>query len=737
MGLRTKFMVSLVVVTAGLSIASLLMVRNRVGKHVYDELVVTLQNSADTFQQVQHDKDASARRTVQLIANVPALKAMMTTADPATIQDASSDIWRRAGTDLLALASPSGKLLGLHNAGPAAPQREVEALFARAIVPFRSQDWWYVDGQLYQVFLEPVYAGSSSDATSLGVVAIGFAINRPLAQQVARIADGQVAFRFADRQIVSTLNDAQAAELERAKLPAGVGGKAVELELGGEHYIATEVWLGTEPGRSIQVVMLKSYDRATAFLSTFNRLSVAIGFFGLALGTLLIFFISHTFTRPLADLVVGVRALAKGDFRYPLNTRGTDEVAEVTRSFDKMRQSLQESQSRMVNAARMEAVGQLAGGVAHDFNNLVTIIKGYTELLLMYTKEGDPIFGYVQQIQKAGDRAASVTRQLLAFSRRQVIQPQVLDIGSVVTNMTKMLHVLIGEDIQVKIVAENDLRRVLADPGQVEQVLLNLSVNARDAMPKGGKLIIETTNVEVSREEIPEEVSGVQPGRFVCLAMTDTGCGMPPEVMKKIFQPFFTTKEVGKGTGLGLAIVFGIVKQSGGFMRVKSELGKGSTFEVYLPETLQKPELQMSATAAWKLDTRAQGTILLVEDEEALRAIARDSLRLQGYTVMEASDGEEGLAVFQKAGGAFDLVISDIVMPRLSGLDMVERMRKARPGLKVLFMSGYSDRIDEITNLDLEFLPKPFAPDQLLKAVREVLPAESASASLPAPMPSN
>ncbi len=712
-------MVSLVIVTAGVSITSLLTVRNRVGKHVYDELVMALNNSAATFQTVQHDKEAAAQRTVQLIGNVPALKAMMTTGDAATIQDASADIWRRAGTDLLALASPSGKLLAVHGVGEPAPTRDVEVLFAESMG--RAQDWWFVDGQLYEVFLGPVSSGSASDAHSLGVLAIGFVISPAVAEQAARIAEGQVAFRFGDRQIVSTLRDAQAKELDRYQFVRAGEERAMELELGGERYVGTEVRLGSEGDRSVQVVMLKSYDRATSFLNTLNRLSVGIGVTAATLCTVFVFFILHTFTRPLGELVVGVRALAKGDFSYPLNTRGTDEVAEVTRAFHAMRQSLQESQSRTVNAARMEAVGQLAGGVAHDFNNLVTIIKGYTELLLMYAKDDDPITGYCQQIQKAGDRAASVTRQLLAFSRRQVIQPQVIDLAAVVTNMTKMLKVLIGEDIEVKVVAENELRRVLADPGQVEQVLLNLAVNARDAMPKGGKLTLETINVEIGREDIPDDVCGVQPGRFVRLAVSDTGSGISPENLERIFQPFFTTKEVGKGTGLGLAIVFGIVKQTGGFLRVASELGKGTTFQIFFPETLKKPDLQMTACPAWKLEPRGEGTILVVEDEEALRAIARDALRLQGYTVLEASQGVEGLAVFQRTGGNVDLVLSDVVMPQLNGLDMAERMRKVRPELKVLFMSGYSDRIDEVTSPAFDFLPKPFTPDQLLKGVRAIL----------------
>ena len=736
MGLRTKFMISLVLLSAGLSIASLVMVRDRVGRHVRDELVAALQNSAATFKEVQQVKDESAKTTAQLIANVPALKAMMTTSDPPTIQDASTDIWRRAGTALFALASPSGKLLALQKVGPAVAPAEVASSFSRSLSSARARDWWFIGGELYEVFLEPIFTGSESDPTLRGYVALGIPVDEALAAQVARIAEGQVAFRLGDRVIVSTFKGTQAQGLDQLKL-ANSPSNGFDINIAGEHYLGTIVRMSDGSDQPVDVLMLKSYDRATSFLTTLDRLSIGIGCMAVILSLVFVFFISHTFTRPLADLVVGVRALGKGDFNYPLETSGKDEVAEVTRAFDKMRHNLQESQARMVNAARMEAVGQLAGGIAHDFNNLITIIKGYTELLLVHSGPTEPVSGYVQQIQKAGDRASSVTRQLLAFSRRQVIQPQVIDISAIVTNMMKMLRVMIGEDVEVKVVSESDLRRVLADPGQVEQVLLNLGVNARDAMPKGGKLIIEMTNVDVAQKDIPAVFTGVHAGRFVRLAVTDTGCGMPPDVLAKIFQPFFTTKAAGKGTGLGLAIVYGIIKQCGGFIQVRSEIDKGTTFEVFLPETLQKPDLQMSAVAAWKFDGRGRGTILLVEDEQALRAMARDALRLQGYVVLEASDGYQGLNVFEGSGGRVDLVVSDIVMPQLGGLDMVDRMRKIRPDMKVLFMSGYSDRIDEITNANLAFVPKPFTPDQLLKAIREILPTETISDVIPARSPVN
>lgn len=736
MGLRTKFMISLVLLSAGLSIASLMMVRDRVGRHVHDELVAALQNSATTFKEVQRAKDQSTESTAQLISNITSLKAMMTISDRLTIQDASTDIWRRAGTDLFALSTPAGKLLALHMKGTPATTSELEACFARSLSSSRSRDWWFMGGRLYEVFLESVLIGAAPDSTLRGYVALGIPVDEAMAQQAARITEGQVAFRYEDRQIVSTFDSAQAQGLEQLKA-ANSPGSGFDIKIGGEHYLGTLMRISDDSEEPVDVLIFKSYDQAASFLTTLDRLSIGIGSTAVIFSLIFVFFISHTFTKPLADLVIGVRALGRGDFTYPLGSSGKDEVAEVTRAFDKMRHNLQESQARMVNAARMEAIGQLAGGIAHDFNNLITIIKGYTELLLVHSGPSEPVSGYVEQIQKAGDRASSVTRQLLAFSRRQVIQPQVIEVSAIVGNMMKMLRVMIGEDVDVKVVSESDLRRVLADPGQIEQVLLNLGVNARDAMPKGGKLIIETTNVDVEQGDVPAAFTGVQPGKFVRLAVTDTGCGMPPELLDKIFQPFFTTKAAGKGTGLGLAIVFGIVKQCGGFIRVQSEIDKGTSFEVFLPVTMQKPDAQMCAVPVWKFDGRGRGTILLVEDEQALRAMARDALRLQGYSVLEASDGDQGLSVFERCGGRVDLVVCDIIMPQLGGLDMVDRMRKSRPDIKVLFMSGYSDRIDEIMNANLAFVPKPFTPDQLLKAIREILPTGAVGDALSAQSPVN
>jgi signal transduction histidine kinase/ActR/RegA family two-component response regulator len=718
MKLRTKFLFSLIAVTAVLSIASLLLVRHRVRQHVREELTQSLDNSVSTFQEAQHQRDDASEITAAFVANVPSLKAVMTTHDPATIQDTTGDIRRMAGADVLAIADPSGRLMAVHATGMKTPQPVVAVLFARAFEPARRRDWWYLEGRLFEVFFQPIYVGSPAEHNLLGVLAMGYAIDSQMAQQAGRIAGGQAAFRYGDRIVISTLSPAAQRQLQTAAAGDALGA-ARELKLNGETFVTALAPLADNAGTPVQLVMLRSYDQATSFLNSLNELIVLVAVSAILVGAIFVFLISHTFTRPLDDLVKGARAAGKGDFSYPLTVRGNDEVAELTEAFDKMRRSIQDGQARIVNAARMEAVGKLAGGVAHDFNNLITIIKGYTELLLGQTKSDSPIVSYAEQIKRAADRAASVTRQLLAFSRKQVAQRQPLDLNAVAVTMSKMFRVLIGEDIEVKIVGESGLRKVFADVGQVEQVLLNLAVNARDAMPRGGKLTVETTNLELN-DAAAQAIPGAKPGRYVKLSVTDTGCGMSEETRSRIFELFFTTKEPGKGTGLGLAIVQGLVQQEGGFVQVESELGRGSTISVCLPESQQVAEIAGFATKRAAPAQRG-GTILVVEDEVALRALVRESLRLNGYQVLEAADGEEGLAVLRQHSDAIDLVITDVVMPRMGGLDLVAKLQGLRPNTLVLLMSGYTDRASEVESSGMPLLQKPFVPDQLLEAVADVL----------------
>ncbi|HXM34637.1 MAG TPA: PAS domain S-box protein, partial [Pyrinomonadaceae bacterium] len=383
-------------------------------------------------------------------------------------------------------------------------------------------------------------------------------------------------------------------------------------------------------------------------------------------------------------------------------------------------------EDQLRQAQKLEAVGQLAGGVAHDFNNLLTVIGGYSDLVSRRLPEDSPFLTSMAEIKKAGDRASALTRQLLAFSRKQILQPVVLDLNGVVSNLEKMLRRLIGEDIELLTITEPHLCRVKADAGQIEQVVINLIVNARDAMPSGGKLTVQTANVALSEEQnhVP-----CTPGNYIMLAVSDTGTGMDAETQSHIFEPFFTTKASDKGTGLGLSTAYGIVKQSGGQIWVSSEIGKGTTFKIYLPqvdEALDAAVLDDAQPAPHGTET-----ILLVEDEEQVRQIAQQILIALDYKVLAATNGHEALAVAQQYEGNIDLAITDVVMPQLNGRELIERLAPLRPNMKVLYMSGYTD--DAIVRhglMDerLEFIQKPFAPDAFARKIRHVLdsPADGA-----------
>ena len=467
----------------------------------------------------------------------------------------------------------------------------------RSLAKQDAKDWWFGGGHLYEVWIQPIYLGGPSENSTIGFLAVGHEINARAAQDFSNIAASEVAFYSGDTLVASTLSSAQQSMLAQ-KLHGTVptpGDLPDDLTLGTERYLATTVSLSPQSDSPVSLTVLKSVDKATLFLGTLNHFLIGLGLFSVIAGSILVFLISHTFTRPLASLVVGVRALERGDFSYPLDSGGEDEVGEVTGAFDRMRANLRENSRRAetagaaasLRAHKMEAVGRLAaGGVAHDFNNLLTIIRGHGDLLLERTDAVATHRHSIEQIQKAAGRAVSMTRQLLAFSRMQVLQPRVLDLNAVVADMGKMLPRLIGEHIEYTFQPDQKLSPVKADPGQIEQVILNLVVNARDAMPNGGAITVRTRNVAVGEAEAVKR-SPMPAGRYMVLSVTDTGHGMDEETRTHIFEPFFTTKKIGEGTGLGLATVYGVVKQSGAYIWVQSEVGKGTTFEIYFPPALE------------------------------------------------------------------------------------------------------------------------------------------------------
>ena len=381
-----------------------------------------------------------------------------------------------------------------------------------------------------------------------------------------------------------------------------------------------------------------------------------------------------------------------------------------------------EEQLRM--SQKMEAVGQLAGGVAHDFNNLLTAILGYCNLMLDDMKPDDPLRTDLDEIRAAGERAAALTRQLLAFSRRQMLQPAIVDINTIVQQMEKLLRRLISEDVELSTRLSTDLMTVRVDPASIEQILVNLAVNARDAMPLGGRLTIETANVDIDEAYAVTHLT-MQPGRYVMLAIGDTGEGMDATTRARVFEPFFTTKEQGKGSGLGLATVYGMVKQGGGYIWVYSEPGHGTMFKVYFPPAEQRAAGSAPEHPGRRTSDGKQGweTVLLVEDEDAVRALAREVLRRHGYVVLEARHGVDALRIAERHADEIHLMITDVVMPHMNGREVAERLARSRPKMKVLFMSGYTDHAlmhRELTP-GAAFLQKPFTPEGFARKVRSVL----------------
>lgn len=422
---------------------------------------------------------------------------------------------------------------------------------------------------------------------------------------------------------------------------------------------------------------------------------------------------------------VAVNAMKSGASDYIMKGRLARLVPAVARELRESRarreRKLLENQLRQ--AQKMEVVGRLAGGVAHDFNNVLGVVIGYSEILLDACGGDERYAPRLEEIRKAAQRGASLTRQLLAFSRQQVLEPKVLDLNGLIADLKGMLARLIGEDIEIATTLREGLEPVIADPGQIEQVVVNLVINARDAMPQGGRITIETSNVELDPQHASQDFP-VVPGRYVLLAVADTGTGMDEETKARVFEPFFTTKEPGKGTGLGLSTAYGIVKQSGGYIWVYSEPGRGSCFKVYLPQVKAKSAVSPSAPLRDPKSFHGSETILLVEDETPLRRMTCEMLQCHGYTVLEAGNAARALELAEGHPGSIHLLLTDVVMPGMSGSELAKKLASLRPGMKVLFMSGYTtDAVVRhgVLEAGVAFLQKPYSHLALVGKVRDTL----------------
>jgi signal transduction histidine kinase/ActR/RegA family two-component response regulator len=729
--LRTKLILSFVILTAGLTCITLLLVRRDAQAQAQKQMEQDVRNAGSMFQAVQRQQHAALSREADLLASL----AHMREGDATSIDEASENPWQSEDCNLFVLADKTGQIVALHSTDPALPAATAQEMLAGSVSRGETSGWWFDGKNLYQVVLQPFFGDDSEVKTPAGYVAVGRLIDDRIANDLGKIASIDVVFSYGGQVAVSTLPP-----LKERDIASHINDQSTSnrVDLDGDRYFASSVEL--TPGRrpAAKLIVLKSYDEVAAYLGRLNHLLLGIGLVAIYAGGALIFIIADTVTRPLGSLLQGVQSLEQGDFTYPLETGGHSELSMLTRAFDGMRGTLQRDQAlreqlevQLRQAHKMEALGRLAGGVAHDFNNLLTVIKGHSELLLDHSPRGHALHNSSQQIRKTADRAVSLTRQLLAFSRMQVIQPKVLDVNELIAEMGKLLQRLVREDIEFKIRLGDSIGRIKSDPGQLEQVLLNLTVNAVDAMPRGGTLTIETTNLVVDRDYAQTRPS-IEPGTYAVVTVTDTGHGMDAETKARIFDPFFTTKEPGKGTGLGLATVYGVVKQSGGFIWVVSEPGSGTCFEVYLPETNEQPEqkpCEMVTKTRAAAGSRRE-TVLVVEDEPAVRELACEFLTTAGYSVLTAQDGMEALETAQRMGAAIQVVLTDVVMPRMRGPELGLRLKSLLPDVKVVYMTGYFEQNDEGAGFleNAVFLQKPFSREAVVREISQALHREHTEA---------
>jgi signal transduction histidine kinase/ActR/RegA family two-component response regulator len=719
--LRSKFMLSFALLTAGLTCATLLTVRRNAESRVRLEVKQEAFNAILTFQALENHHQVALSRKADLLASL----ALMRNGEATALKEVAEDPWQSEECDLLALADPHGKILAVHAMTGRFPTPEAQEMMTLSLSEGKHIGWWYSGSRLYQVVLQPFYEDQARKKNLVGTVIVGHGID-PSANELRRITSSQMAFQYGEEVVASTLAPLKTEEFARQ---LKTGSLEEQVKVDGERFYTSSVEL-SGGARPVRIIVLKSYDESLAYLAHENRMLAGLGLLAVLAGGVLVFLISDKFTRPLSSLLEGVRALENGNFEYPLNSNGTDEVAQVTHAFGRMRGTLkaneteqQQLQDQLRKSQRMEAIGRLAGGVAHDFNNLLTVIKGHGDLMLDRLEPNSALYGNARQIEKASNRAASLTRQLLAFSRMQMLQPKVLNLNSLVSEMFSILKRLVREDITFTFRAGESLGRIKADPGQIEQVIMNLAVNASDAMPSGGSLTVETQNL-FANEALCKTRTSLVPGNYVRLVVADTGHGMDAETMARIFEPFFTTKELGKGTGLGLATVYGVVKQSGGCIWVDSAPGKGTRFEVYFP-AVQESEEQPAEEADRHLRSGHSEVVLLVEDEDQVRDLAAEFIESAGYAVLTARDGQDALRVAEQSGKRIRVLVTDIVMPNMRGPELAKRLNQRCDGLRVIYMSGYLEFNNGSDFLkDMFFLQKPFSRDSLVAKIADALGKE-------------
>jgi signal transduction histidine kinase len=568
--LRTKFLLSVLLVITALTCATLLIVRDRVRLRVRGEILEALRNSVVTFQNFRHQREVTLAQAAGLVASLPNLGALMTTQHEPTIHDASTYFWRKIGSDLFLLANRVGKVVALHTTTAGFTSSEAQQFLRRSLGGGETRDWWFGNGHLYEVFLQPIYFGSPANNSLLGVLAVGYEVDNRLADEVSRIASSQVAFRYGKSIVLSTLPATQQSELSRQsellRDRAALG--PLDIQLGEERFLSTSVDLAPGSTPTVSLSVLKSYDQATAFLEKINHMLLGLGLAAILVGSALVFLISDTFTRPLADLVAGVRALEKGDYAYPLAPHGADEVSELTGAFDRMRRSLQKTQQELLDAERLATIGRMASSISHDLRHPLTAFLAYSEFLLEENLDEQQRRDLYQEIRLAVNRMTDLISSLLEFSKaREELRPTLGNLEETIQGAIQTVRARPEfRRITVTLSHEGE-SRAWFDAVKLERVFHNLLLNACEAVPPdSGKI----------------ELSTRRTGEALEIRVADNGSGIPEVVRDIVFEPFVTYGKQ-NGTGLGLAVVQKIIQDHGGQVRVESTGPTGTVFKLTLP----------------------------------------------------------------------------------------------------------------------------------------------------------
>ncbi len=570
--LRTKFLLSMVAVSAALTFTTLLVVRHTVQEEVRLGIQRDLQNSVSAFRNFQQQREVTLERSAALLADLPIVRALMTSHHTATIQDESRDLWKLAGSDLLVLGDASGKVMALQATPPEVSLRDAQEFFPTVVSREETRHWWYVEGHLYEVFLQDIYFGPTSQHQVLGYLLVGYEIDDHVARDLSRVAAGEVAFRYGQIIVRSTLKPAQESELLHVPPRTAAGGppQGDQIWLAGERFLTTSVDLPTPGGPTLNLWVLKSFDQATAFLRSLNELLLALGFTALLAGTLLVFLISHTFTRPLENLVAGVRALEHGDFAYPLHVRGRDEVAEVTGAFERMRGNLQTTQRELLDAERLATIGRMASSISHDLRHSLAAVMANAEFLCESTLTPLQREELYAEIRIAVNQMTELIESLLEFSRtRESLRPSYGDVRSAIDRAVQGVKAHPEfQRIKIRIASEGSTEGWF-DFRKLERALLNLLLNACEAVPSGSGRI---------------DITLKRSGESLEIRIADNGPGVADAIRERLFEPFVSHGKE-NGTGMGLTVVQKILQDHGGDVAVEQTSASGTTFRISIPLT--------------------------------------------------------------------------------------------------------------------------------------------------------